>query len=225
MLNSIITPVFNRSDLTIDFVKSVAPLLQEQDELIIVDNASTDNTELALKMLTQGYPSRNIIYHKNETNLGFGVGNNIGVSISRGENLIFISNDVNVYGDFIHPIEEYLNDHPNDAVGARVITFGTGWNDIWNEVALIPYIEGWNIALKKRNFEMIDGFDSNIFIDFEDLDISFRLHLAGIGLAQIPLPIFHPMPGSSFKGLGEERIKYTMRSLEYFGKKWGFTRK
>jgi N-acetylglucosaminyl-diphospho-decaprenol L-rhamnosyltransferase len=225
MLNSIITPVFNRSDLTVEFIRAVAPLLGEYDELIIIDNASTDNTETAVKMLSLNYPKSNIIYHKNDTNVGFGNGNNVGVSISRGENLIFISNDVNVYGDFIRPIQMYLREHPNDAVGARCITFETGWNNIWNEIALIPYLEGWNIALKKRNFEMVGGFDPNIFIDYEDIMLSFQLHMAGIGLAQLALPIFHPMPGSSFKGLSEERIKYTMRSIEYFGNKWGFTRK
>lgn len=225
MKNSIIVPVYNRSDLTSVCMKSIGDFLSPMDELIIVDNNSTDNTAMLVRIYARSHPLKNIVYLKNEKNYGFGKANNIGARAAKGENLLFISNDVVVNGDFIHATEGYLHDNPNTAVGARLITWQTGWNNIWNEVALIPYIEGWYMGVRKHIFDIILGYDENIFIDYEDVEISFRLHLAGIGLAQLALPIFHPYSGSSFSQLSESRLKYTMESLEHFGKKWGFTRK
>lgn len=223
--NSIITPVYGRSDLTTSFIRTIANHLTDDDELLIIDNASPDNTETAVKILLGYYQNKNIRYYKNITNLGFGKANNIGAELSTGKNLFFISNDVDIYAEFIRPVEAFLEQDQRVLLGPRVITWETGWNNIWNEVSVIPYVEGWFMATHRKLFETVGGFDPDIFIDYEDIDLSFRMHLAGVALAQINLPVFHPMPGSSFTQLSQKRIEFTNKAIEHFGKKWGFTRK
>ena len=152
-------------------------------------------------------------------NGGFSYGNNLGVKFSDSDKLIFISNDVRILGDFITPIIEYLNDRPNRAISSRLLNFNTGWN-AFTKLGIIPYLEGWNISLIKQNHYMINGWDENFFVDYEDIDYSYRLHLAGIGLSQIELPLMHEL-GGSFSGLSKTRLEYTLTSQRYFCDKWG----
>lgn len=226
---SIIVPVYNRQDLTSDFILSMSSYLSEETELIFVDNGSSDDT---LKILGK---SKNFYKHfpmkvlSLEKNYGFGVANNFGVSISSSDNILFISNDVKILGDFITPVLNEFEKNRRVAFGARLIAFPTGWNDNYYThsgklLDPIPYLEGFCMAVRKIDFLMVGGFDKEIFLDFEDLDLSFRLHLAGVGLKQINMPVMH-IGGSTFSQLSKSRLEYTLTSQNYFMKKYGFTRR
>ncbi len=218
MKYSIVTPIFNQSHLTSQFIMGVAPHMDGDGELILVDNASVDNTLDTIRVSRKFFPRLPIRLLSNYYNVGFGTANNQGAQLARGEILIFISNDVQILGDFISPIVEQLGKQPNLAVGPRLITQDTGWNH-FERFGTIAYLEGFCFATTKQNYTMVGAFDENIFIDGEDIDLSLRLHLAGVGLKQITLPVMHEL-GGSFKGLSQARINYTLRSMAYLETKW-----
>lgn len=230
MKTSIITPLFNRSDLTAEFLKSVTKYMNNETELILVDNNSGDNTLQLLAGTKKLYNKYNITIISNSTNLGFGTANNIGVKLAKGENIIFISNDVKIMGDFITPMMDYLDKHNNRAVGPRLIRTGTGWNDCFRnkitgeDIGVISYLEGFCFGLKRAIFQAVGGFPEQIFIDYEDIFLSYKLHLMGVGLSQIQLPLEHSL-GGSFGTLSDARIKYTLASQQIFMDYWGFTKK
>lgn len=219
---SIITPVFGKSQITSEFIQGIAPYMKDDDELIIVDNNSPDNTLAVLGIAKKSFPI-NIQILSNSKNLGFGTANNLGASLAKNNKLLFISNDVKVVGDILSTVILALDANPRDAIGPRLIDINTGWNT-FNEVGVIPYLEGFCFAMRKEVFNMVGGFDENIFIDMEDLDLCFRLHLAGIGLRSVALPVMHEL-GGSFSSLPSPRLDYTLQSQAYFLKKWGFTKR
>jgi GT2 family glycosyltransferase len=219
---SIITPVFNKASMTLEFISSIAPYI-DGCELIIIDNNSSDNTLSALSAAKRQYKNKNIKVFSHNKNAGFGGANNIGSKLAESEIVMFISNDVKIFGDVITPTVQYLLENSNTAVGPRLLNYDTGWNS-FKEVSLIPYLEGFCFALNKRNFNLIQGFDENFFLDVEDLDLCYRLHLAGISLAQISLPLMHQL-GGSFSELGVPRDSITQQSYKYFMQKWGLTRR
>lgn len=225
MRYSIITPVYNKMDITGKFIKNLSRYLTPDGELVIVDNASQDNTQVTINLLKVQYPRMNLTYYRSEKNLGFGTANNIGVKLAQSDNLFFFNNDVELLASPFETVLAYFQKHERIAVGPRLVNFPTGWNDIWNEIALIPYLEGWCFAIKKQWFEMVGGFDEHFFLDYEDIDLCMRLHLAGISMAQLTLPVFHPISGNSFRQLPEGRAFHTKNSIEYFQKKWNFTLK
>ena len=59
-----------------------------QIEIIVVDNNSTDNTP---DILAKKYPSIKII--RNNKNLGFGAGNNLGVAHASSEYILLLNTD------------------------------------------------------------------------------------------------------------------------------------
>lgn len=219
---SLITPVFGKAGMTAEFVNSVVPFL-DGSELIIIDNNSPDNTLATLAVVKKQHKGKNIKIFSHNRNVGFGSANNIGAKLAESDILLFISNDVKVLGDIITPIVTFLNENSNTAVGPRLLNYDTGWNS-FKEISFIPYIEGFCMATTKRNFNMVKGFDENFFLDMEDLDISYSLHLAGVGLAQLNLPVMHQL-GGSFSELGIPRDSITQQSLRYFMEKWGLTRR
>ena len=72
---SICTPVFNKFEFTKSYLNDLSKLSNEH-EIIIVDNASTDQTESYLK------DSKEIIYIRNNENKGFAKASNQAYAIS-----------------------------------------------------------------------------------------------------------------------------------------------
>jgi glycosyltransferase involved in cell wall biosynthesis len=148
---SIITPVWNRSDLTARW------LLQNWSryagcagiEWIIINNGSTDDTlqllENCKKMMGDALKIISL-----ENNVGFGPANNIGAVVSKGQILAFISNDVQVLGDYITPIKvAYRYDHGKVLFGPEIWENNTGWNTF--DLGTIPYVAGWCVIVEKRH--------------------------------------------------------------------------
>lgn len=223
MRASVIVPVFNRFDLTAHFIMCCYPRLSSEDELIIIDNASTDETLDKMIQVVDGN-KENLRYYRNTENVGFGEGNNIGARVAKGRYLIFTSNDVEIHGDFITPTVQALQDD-FVAVGPQVIRYPTGWNDIWEGVPPIHYIVGWYMAMSRFNFVQAGQFDKDMFLDYEDLDLSYRLQKNGIRLQELKLPVAHVHTGQSTGALPQPRVEYTNRSVEVFGRKNNFKRK
>jgi GT2 family glycosyltransferase len=218
---SIITPVFGHADLTSKFISSVVGYMDNESELIIIDNNSPDNTLQVLASAKKLFANKVIKIYSNNENVGFGAANNIGASIAKSENILFISNDVVILGDFISPIVEVLS-QKNVVCGPHLLSNDTGWNS-FKQVPVIPYVEGFCMAMHKTNFNMVQGFDEKFFLDMEDLDLCYRLYLAGVALTQVNLPVMHQL-GGSFDGLNLHRSDITEQSLQYFMQKWSFTR-
>ena len=76
-------------------------------EIIVVDNASTDGTP---ELVRDSYPGVTLI--RNEGNLGFAKGNNVGIRRSTGEYVLLINSDVHVLDHCIEQIVEYMKQNP-----------------------------------------------------------------------------------------------------------------
>jgi len=76
-------------------------------EIIVVDNASTDGTP---ELVRDSYPGVTLI--RNEENLGFAKGNNVGIRRGTGEYVLLINSDVHVLDNCIKQIVEYMKQNP-----------------------------------------------------------------------------------------------------------------
>lgn len=91
---SIVT--FNSSDTLVECLNSLKNQTYEKIEVIVVDNASSDHSvSIARDML----PEATII--RNQTNVGFCMGQNIGISASSGEFAMPLNPDVQMSPTFI----------------------------------------------------------------------------------------------------------------------------
>lgn len=93
MKYSIIIPVFNKAAFTRQCLDTLRPTLEGagEGEIIVVDNASSDETQ----ELLAGYPWITMI--RNEVNAGFAGANNQAARVARGEYLVLLNNDTKAF--------------------------------------------------------------------------------------------------------------------------------
>jgi GT2 family glycosyltransferase len=105
---SIILINYNSLDFTIQCIKSIVETTISEYEIIVVDNNSNDKNEI--KKLEKEFNQVKVFLI--EKNLGFGGGNNFGVSRSTGKYLLILNNDTIVCPQTIDNLKsllKYLN--------------------------------------------------------------------------------------------------------------------
>lgn len=107
---SIIIVSFNTKKILEDCLNSVIKNTKNVTyEIIVVDNGSSDGSVDLVKDFSKKYSQIKLVDTKK--NLGFGVGNNLGVEKSRGKYLLFLNSDT-LFID--NPLEIVLNDLVED---------------------------------------------------------------------------------------------------------------
>jgi GT2 family glycosyltransferase len=86
-------------------------------EIIVVDNASTDGSP---EMVETEFPIVKLI--KNQENLGFPKGNNIGVQASRGKYVYLLNSDIKVLAGCLDALADYMDQNPKvGMVGPKIL--------------------------------------------------------------------------------------------------------
>src|SRR3982750_4636717 len=94
---SAIIPTWNRADLLRSILTNLRGQTQPPDQIIVVDNGSTDKT----KLVTEEF---NVELVELSRNYGFAVAVNEGLKWIRGEWVLIVNNDVQLQADWISRI-------------------------------------------------------------------------------------------------------------------------
>ena len=94
-------------------------------EIIVVDNASSDGSlELAKKILSKS--NKKYILIKNSSNVGYCLGNNIGIKHSKGEYIAIINPDIILEKDWLKKLIEVLElDNKIAMCQGKILYYGT----------------------------------------------------------------------------------------------------
>lgn len=197
--SSIIIPVFNKAEYTFQCLRS---LVREVDltknEIIIVDNASTDETA---RMLAQFGNRIRVI--RNAENLGFVEACNAGAKAARGKYVVFLNNDTIVQPVWLSSMVETIEaDELIGAVGSMLIfpdgkmqeAGGIVWNDAtarlygygehpedlrFNFSREVDYCSGASLLVPKDFFDSLGGFDMRYApAYYEDTDLCMSVRAA-----------------------------------------------
>lgn len=219
MTISIITPVWNRANLTAQYLygNNIHYPNDPSIQWIVIDNGSTDGTGGILQYWKDIIGDQLVIL-KNETNQGFSMACNQGAARADGDILLFLNNDVVIKGDYLTPLERALADNPNSLAGPQLANFDTGWN-VFGE-KLISYLIGWCVAIPKEIFDSLGGFDEQFSpAYYEDLDLCYNALQNGYELQQVWVPLQHL--GEQSGGQLKNKQEITEANRVKFAKKWG----
>lgn len=176
-------------------------------EVIIIDNASTDGSlDAALAQSEAVMPARVI---RSEENIGFAAANNRAAQGARGDWLAFLNPDAYAERDWLSALISAANRYPwADAFGSTQLMADSpdvidGAGDVYHILG-VGYRGGYGhdaartpddgecfapcaaAALYRRAaFERLGGFDERFFCYGEDVDLGFRLRLAGGHAVQV----------------------------------------
>jgi len=117
-LVSIVTVNYNQSEVTCAMIESLNLITYPNIELIVVDNASKEDSPLIIK---QRFPSVDLIM--NPINYGFAAGNNFGIMKSRGKYVLLLNNDTMLTPGFLEPLIEKMESDSSIGVVSPKIRF------------------------------------------------------------------------------------------------------
>jgi GT2 family glycosyltransferase len=109
---------YNIKDMALDCIESVQQAAQGiRVEIIVSDNGSSDGTQ---EEILKRFPE--VVLVDNRNNLGYAAGNNRGVEVSRGRQVLILNPDTLVDEDTLRLCMEYMDNHPKCGVmGCRVL--------------------------------------------------------------------------------------------------------
>lgn len=184
---SIIIPVYNEELYIQDTIKAITKHIPATTsfEVIIVNNASTDNSQRIIQESISNLPNFSIINLPQAVSVA--KARNIGVAHSTFKSVIaFIDGDIKIteqWADSI--IKNHLNgtDDTNFITGSPVDISETpsAIEEAWFRPLLrknASYINSGNLILSYSLFEKLNGFDENL-ITGEDYNLSMRAKALG----------------------------------------------
>lgn len=178
--------------------------MRPQDEVIIIDNASMDQTQGLVRQYATGKKQCKFII--NEDNLGYAHAANMGADAGHNPFIVFLNPDACVTPLWIEHLLFHLKTHIVAAVGPLsnyvagsqqvAMHLPKERNDhseakslhdiIWerNEGKSRPtkLLIGFCLMIKRKVFDAIGGMDKALFLGNDDLDLSWRVRQAGYRL-------------------------------------------
>lgn len=204
-LLSIVIPVFNKWNFTKSCLNDLVQL-PEDHEIIIIDNASSDETQVEIKKLIDElfikYPlGCEIKYVRNEENTFHSKACNQGYRLAEGENVLFLNNDIRVrsnHSSWTFVLNAACNpDNETDygIVGPTMGQLDKGLNFVKEANEQLDgnsYLGGWCIAASKKTWDKLDTgtgpWNEAFPFYFNDTDLSFRARKKKIPLTVISMP-------------------------------------
>lgn len=200
---SIITVNHNGIDHLKILYDSLSKISYFPVELIMVDNASEDNS---VNFVKENYPEVKVV--KNQQNYMFARGNNEGIKIAEGEIICLLNNDIKVDPHFLEPIIEAFQSKPEiaaaqpkvldlsspgkfeyaGAAGGFIDRYGFPFmrgrlfftmeddNGQYDTEIPIFWSTGASFFIRKSVLDEIGFLDEDFVMHMEEIDLCWRMH-------------------------------------------------
>lgn len=213
-------------------------------ELIIVDNASGDGSVEILRKTIHQEKYKNIHVSANSENAGFGKGCNFGAKTAKGKYILFLNNDTLIKDKGILDMVSFLDQHPEVAILGGQLCNMDGSRQCSTEnfytllsafmlligfqryklidsspkaVNKVDWVKGGFFMIRADVFHKLKGFDENIFMYTEDMELCYRAATAKYATYFYPhAKALHVDQGSSNRSFAIINI---YENLLYFYKK------
>lgn len=232
----------------------LASYLNVDYEIIIVDNNSTDHS---VPYLEQKFTHNNIIFIRNNKNLGFAKANNQAIQQARGKYILLLNPDTVIGENTLANVINFMDANPEaGAVGVKTINgsglflpeskrgFPTPWASFCkftglaslfprtklfdgyylkyldeNKIHQIPILVGAFMMIRKTTLDKVGLLDESFFMYGEDIDLSYRITLAGYTNYYLPEKIIH-YKGESTDKYDKKYINAFYNAMSIFYKKY-----
>ncbi len=215
---SLIILSYNTRELTGKMLDSLFHCMERTKlkyEVLVLDNNSQDGS---VKYLKQKFGSR-IRLMASSKNMGFGKGNNYLVRHAKSDYLLFLNSDTLVLDNAVEKLYRFYRQKEGRFafVGAKLLnqdqtpqpSSGPFYSlpvvfaalflkgDYWGltryspaKVREVDWVSGACFITRKDHFQKAGGFDENIFMYMEEIDLFLRAKKVGLKVAFYPDSVF-----------------------------------
>jgi len=171
-------------------------------EIVLVDNDSHDGSAQTLQKIAQNKAHR-LLYFQTGSNLGFGRGNNFGVKKANGKYILLLNTDTIILNRAIEKLYDFYikNEKKVHFLGSKLLNYDLTpqssagrfftlpvvfatlllKGDYWgltrsspDKFCQVDWISGACIMTTKKHYQRLKGFDKNIFMYMEEVDLLYR---------------------------------------------------
>ncbi|HTL56543.1 MAG TPA: glycosyltransferase family 2 protein [Candidatus Limnocylindrales bacterium] len=230
--SSIIIPVFNQAALTHQCLQTL--IAQGTNELIVVDDASTDNTP----QLLESYRDR-VRVIKHSENQGFAAACNHGAAVATGQYLVFLNNDTIPQPSWLEALENHADLHSQAAVvGSKLLYPDERVQHAGVVICQDRYprhlyrgfpaahpavrksrrfqiVTGACMLVRREAFEAARGFDPAFRNGFEDVDLCLRLGCAGFEVHYCAESVLHHL-----ESVSPGRLRRARANVALYRERW-----
>jgi GT2 family glycosyltransferase len=194
---SIVVPVFNKWNFTKSCLDDLGKLPADLHDIIIIDNASSDETKDKMTELSSVNPL--IKYVRNEENVFHSKACNQGFRLSTGKHVLFLNNDIRIKANHASWTKTLTDacDATNGLVGPTMGQLDNQLNflrEANQQLTGNSYMGGWCVAAKREVWNKLDVdgtgqiWNEAFPMYFNDTDLSFRARKQKIPMTVVPLP-------------------------------------
>ncbi len=235
MKASIIIPNYNGINYIEACLDSLLLMGYQDYELIVIDNASTDGSEV---LVSQRNEPMHLIC--NDTNLGFAAAVNQGIECAKGDYVILLNNDVEVEPDWLERLvwaieqderifavsSKMLRWHERDIIddagdGYNILGWGFKHGDGMNRSSYAKAREVFSACAgaaiyRKSLLDEIGYFDEAFFAYLEDIDLCFRARMQGYKVIFEPSAVvYHIGSATSGSKYNDFKVRLASRNNVY----------
>ena len=236
---SVVIINFNGRKYLEQFLPSVLSGTYSNMELIVADNASTDDS---LEFLRKYYPSVRIIELKR--NHGYAGGYNEALKEVHSEYYVLLNSDVEVSPGWIEPVIELMDRDKNiGACQPKILSYhqkdhfeyaggAGGWMDClgypfargrifdicetdqgqYNDTQKIFWASGAALFVRAELFHQARGFETYFFAHMEEIDFCWRLQLLGYSIYVCPDSVVYHIGGGTLPKGNERKVFLNFRN-------------
>ncbi|MEH2437883.1 MAG: glycosyltransferase family 2 protein [Nostoc sp.] len=245
---SIILVNYNGKEILPDCLNSIEKFIDIPSyEIIIVDNASSDNS---IELLAINYPQIHVV--KQIENRGFGAGNNAGAKVASGEFLFLLNTDTVLTSNILPHLIELMQEDPQVGIIGPKLLNPDGSLQIsvspalgikgeyqarkmhqdylnisqqslieqeFQEIKEVDIVVGAAFFIRSSLFHELSGFDENFFMYFEESDLCQRAQYQGYKIIYTPhVSLIHLKGYSIQKAANIMSIEYRRSQIYYYQK-------
>lgn len=217
---------YNGYNDTIECINSIKKIKNINYKIIVVDNASTDNS---VHLFRKNEVCKDCIIIESKSNLGFAGGNNLGIQLALDNGaryILLINNDTLVNPNFLYyMVTTFERDEKIGVVGCKInyypetnkIWFGGGYinwfkflgehigmreedNGNYDKQREIDFMTGCCMLIKREVFENVGLLSHEYFMYFEDVDFCVKVRNSGYKIWYNPKAVIYHKVGYSSGG-------------------------
>jgi len=201
-------------------------------EIILINNGSDQPLPKDLETSSLNVKSIKLL-----ENIGFAAGNNYGAKFAKGKYLITLNADAFPEPDWLEKINTAIEKYPDCSFASKLVmanepTLFDGTGDVYHFTGLV-WRKNYNHLIENVNlkegevfsacgaaavypldaFDQVGGFDEDYFAYVEDVDLGFRLRLAGYKCIFLPDAVVHHVGSGSTEKRSDFSVYYGQRNL------------
>ena len=219
-------------------------------EIIIIENGSKEeDTFDYYKKISNKYTEIKIVEWSGENGFNYSALNNYGVRFAKGDYILFLNNDTEIINaDSIREMVSHIMRADVGAVGARLYypdgsiqhagvilglggiaghafrEFSNNANGYFSRIICTQDYSAVTAAcmmMSKSLFNKIGGFDEQLKVAFNDIDLCMKIRKLGKWIVYTPYAELYHYESKS-RGLEntKEKVERFNSEIEYFSKKW-----